>query len=151
AADALIDAQIAIYPVDARGLVPSSYFDASSSGRDNLGRSLSRPGRLGAAMSQESAQLQAVHGTMNDMAERTGGRAFYNRNDIDGAIRQSVRDGSTYYTLAYYPSNKKWNGKFRKIQIKVNRPGVKLRHRLGYYAVDPQAYAEQNKRQQSTL
>jgi VWFA-related protein len=151
AADALIDAQIAIYPVDARGLATSSLFDASNSGRDRFGRSMARPGRLANAISAESAQLQNAHNTMNDMAERTGGKAFYNRNDIDGAIRQSIRDGSTYYTLAYYPSNKNWNGKFRKIQVKVRQPGIKLRHRLGYYAVDPKTFAEQNKRQQATL
>jgi VWFA-related protein len=151
AADALIDAQIAVYPVDARGLEPYSVFDASNTGRDRFGRSLSRPGRLGNAISAESAQLQNAHNTMNEMADRTGGRAFYNRNDIDGAIRQSIHDGSTYYTLAYYPANKNWNGKFRKIQIKVRQPGIKLRHRLGYYALDPKAFAEQNKRQQATL
>ncbi len=150
AADALIDAQIAVYPVDARGLVPSSVFDASNTGRDKFGRSMTGP-RMGTAISNESAQLQAVHGTMQDMAERTGGKAFYNRNDIDQAIGKSIEDGSTYYTLAYYPENKDWNGKFRKIQVKVSRSGIKLRHRLGYYAVDPKAFAEQNKNQQATL
>ena len=152
AADSLIDAQIAIYPVDARGLEASSVFDASNSGRDQFGRSMARnPSRMGTAMSTESAQLQAVHGTMQEMAERTGGKAFYNRNDIDGAIRRSIDDGSTYYTLAYYPVNKDWNGKFRKIQVKVNRPGIKVRHRLGYYAVDPKVFVEQNKKQQASL
>src|SRR5262249_7256197 len=64
-ADALIDAQVAIYPVDARGLVTWSVFDASSSGRDRFGRSLgARPGRLGNAISAESAQLQHAHDTM---------------------------------------------------------------------------------------
>jgi len=126
AADSLIDAQIAMYPIDARGLVTSSVFDASNSGRDRFGRSYSRrPGRLAAAISNESAQLQSVHGTMQEMADRTGGRAFYNTNGIDQAIRKSIEDGSTYYTLAYYPENKNWNGKFRKIQVKVGRPGVK--------------------------
>lgn len=150
AADNLIDAQIAIYPVDARGLVPSSLFDASNTGRDKFGRSMTGP-RMGTALSNESAQLQSVHGTMNDMAERTGGKAFYNRNDIDKAIGKSIDDGSTYYTLAYYPENKDWNGKFRKIQVKVSHSGVKLRHRLGYYAVDPKVFAEQNKNQQGAL
>jgi VWFA-related protein len=151
-AETLIDAQVAIYPIDARGLVPPAMFDASNSGRDKFGRSMSvDPRRMQTALSNESAQLQAVHGTMQDMAERTGGKAFYNRNDIDGAIRRSIDDGSTYYTLAYYPTNKDWNGKFRKIHVNVNRPGVKLRHRLGYYAVDPKVFVEQNKRQQATL
>jgi VWFA-related protein len=150
AADSLIDAQIAMYPVDARGLVPSALFDASNSGRDKYGRSLSRPGRMTAALSNESTQLQSVHGTMQEMADRTGGKAFYNTNGIDSAIRKSIEDGSTYYTLAYYPENKNWNGKFRKIHIKVNRSGVKLRYRLGYYAVDPTVFAEKNQKQQDS-
>ena len=150
AADSLIDAQIAMYPIDARGLVPSALFDASNSGRDKYGRSLSRPGRMPAAISAESAQLQSVHGTMEEMADRTGGRAFYNTNGIDSAIRRSIEDGSTYYTLAYYPENKAWNGKFRKIHVKVNRSGVKLRYRLGYYAVDPTVFAEKNQKQQDS-
>jgi hypothetical protein len=149
AADSLIDAQIAMYPIDARGLVTSSVFDASNPGRDRFGRSYSRPGRLATAMSNESAQLQNVHGTMKEMADRTGGRAFYNTNGIDQAIRKSIEDGSTYYTLAYYPENKNWNGKFRKIEVKVDRPGVKLRHRMGYYAVNPAAFADKDQKQRA--
>jgi len=150
AADSLIDAQIAMYPIDARGLVPSSLFDASNPGRDRFGRSMSRPGRMATAISAESAQLQSVHGTMQEMADRTGGRAFYNTNGIDSAIRKSIEDGSTYYTLAYYPENKNWDGKFRKIHVKVNRSGVKLRYRMGYYAVDPTLFAEKNQKQQDS-
>lgn len=135
----MVDAQIAVYPIDARGLVGSSVFDASSSGNDKFGRSLGRGGRLPQAIAQESSQLQAVHATMQDLAQRTGGKAFYNRNDLDGAIRSSIEDGSTYYTLAYYPENKNWDGKFRKVHVKVARENVKLRYRLGYFAADPKA------------
>jgi VWFA-related protein len=152
AADAMLDAQIAIYPVDARGLPTPSFFQASNSGRDRMGRSISNnPQRLGTALSQDSAQLQAAHATMQEMADRTGGRAFYNRNDLDGAIKSGIEDGSTYYTLAYYPSNKNWTGKFRRIHVTVNQPGIKVRHRMGYYAVDPAVFVEQNKRQQASL
>jgi VWFA-related protein len=146
AADALIDAEIAIYPIDARGLVGSSYFSAASTGRDKFGRSLGRGGRMGTALSNESAALQAAHASMQDLADRTGGKAFYNRNDLDGAIRRSIDDGSTYYTLAYYPANRSWDGKFRKIHVTVNRLGIKLRHRLGYYAVDPKMVRENNEK-----
>ncbi len=148
-ADALIDAQIAMYPIDARGLVSPGFFDASNRGYDRYGRSMGRPGRAASAMAAESAMLENVHGTMQEMADRTGGRAFYNTNDIDGAVRKSIDDGSTYYTLAYYPENKNWNGKFRKIHVKVNGSGVKLRHRLGYYAVDPKIFASQSEKQQA--
>src|SRR4029077_17685062 len=72
AADALIDAQIAMYPIDARGLEPNTIFDASNSGRDSFGRSMSRPGRMTTAISNESAMLQNVHGAMQEMADRTG-------------------------------------------------------------------------------
>ncbi len=149
AAEAMIDAEIAIYPVDARGLVGSSLFNASSTGRDQFGRSLGRGGRMGTALGNESASLQAAHESMQDLADRTGGKAFYNRNDLDDAIRRSIDDGSTYYTLAYYPANKNWNGKFRKIHVKVDQPGTKLRYRLGYYAADPKAFAEKNEKMET--
>lgn len=105
-ADALMAAQVAVYPVDAGAL--------------------SRDTRLG-----------AQH-TMKDMAAWTGGEAFINRNDLAASVRTGMDDGSTYYTLEYYPENKKWDGQFRSIQVKTSRPGVKLRYRLGYYAVDPE-------------
>jgi len=94
--------------------------------------------------------LQNVQGAMQEMEDRTGGRAFYNTNGIDDAIRKSIDDGSTYYTLAYYPENKNWNGKFRKIQVKVSRSGVNVRHRLGYYAMNPTLFADKNQKQQAS-
>ena len=81
----------------------------------------------------------SAHTAMSSMAQRTGGKTFFNRNDIDTGVRTSLDDGSTYYTLEYYPSNKDWNSKFRRIKVKVNRPGVKLQYRDGYYANNPGA------------
>jgi hypothetical protein len=75
--------------------------------------------------------------TMQSMADRTGGKAFINQNDLKPSIRSSMDDGSTYYTLAYYPEDKNWDGKFRRIEIKTRQAGVNLRYRLGYYALDP--------------
>ncbi len=99
-------------------------------------------------MDRESDDRMASHGTMNDLADRTGGRAFYNRNDLDGAVRDSITDGSTYYTLGYYPENKDWNGGFRNIQVKLKRGGVKLRYRIGYFAVDTATFAKLNPKRQ---
>jgi VWFA-related protein len=145
-ADALMNAQVAVYPVDASGLVGSSFFSASNNGTDKFGRSVTRGGRMGQTLSNESAARFSNHGTMQDLAERTGGKAFYNRNDVDAAIGHSIDDGSTYYTLAYYPENKNWDGKFRKITIKVNHPGAKTRSRLGYFASDPRGSLDPKKR-----
>ncbi|HKT52247.1 MAG TPA: VWA domain-containing protein [Candidatus Angelobacter sp.] len=74
--------------------------------------------------------------TANDMAQRTGGRAFHNTNDLAGSMQAGINDGGTYYTLSYYPENKKWDGQFRLIQVKIRNPGTTLRYRLGYYAID---------------
>jgi hypothetical protein len=104
--DALMAAQVAVYPVDAGALSKDDH-------------------------------LSAQH-TMNEMAEGTGGKAFKNTNDLALSLKTSIEDGSTYYTLAYYPENKTWNGQFRSIQVQGARPGLILRYRLGYYAVDPE-------------
>jgi VWFA-related protein len=80
----------------------------------------------------------AAEHTMNDMAAATGGRAFHNTNDLVASIRTSIDDGATYYTLAYYPDNHKWEGQFRSIQVKAAREGINLRYRAGYYALDQQ-------------
>ena len=129
-AQVVTDSQVSIYPVDPRGLVGYSTFSAAN------GRAMSGP-QFSNALQAESRRLTATHDTMNLLAENTGGKAFYNRNDIDKAIYDSVTDGSTYYMVGYYPENKKWDGKFRKVQVKVSRPGVKLRYKLGYFAFDP--------------
>jgi VWFA-related protein len=101
------DADMAIYPVDARGLVaPTGGGDVVSTNFD----------------------------AMLAIAEVTGGHAFYNTNDITGAIRTAVDDSRISYLLGYYPTNDIWNGTFRGITLKVSRPGVHLRYRTGYYA-----------------
>src|SRR4029077_7105195 len=96
------------------------------------------------AISNASEAAINSHTTMNSVAEQTGGKAFYNTNDLTRAIRGSMEDGSTYYTLGYYPENKEWDGCFRRIFVKVNRPGVKLHYRQGFYAVEPKEYAKQD-------
>jgi VWFA-related protein len=141
----LSDSQVAIYPLDARGLAGSGIFNVANEINQN-GATLR--GSMGSQMDRESDDRMAAHGTMNDLAERTGGRAFYNRNDLDGAVRDSITDGSTYYTLGYYPENKDWNGGFRNIQVKLKRGGVKLRYRIGYFAVDTAAFAKLNPKRQ---
>ena len=146
----LSDSQVAIYPLDAQGLVAGSLFNVANSADqygNALGASTLRGGVAG-QMDVEADQRMAAHGTMNDLADRTGGRAFYNRNDLDGAVRDSITDGSTYYTLGYYPENKDWNGSFRNIQVKLRRGGVKLRYRIGYFAMEPAAFAKLNPKRQ---
>lgn len=114
-AEAMMSAQVAVYPVDAAGVGKNDH-------------------------------LASMH-TANDLAERTGGRAFHGTNNLAGSMQASIDDGSAYYTLAYYPENKKWDGQFRVIQVKTTRPQTTLRHRLGYYALDPEKKASDDVRQ----
>jgi hypothetical protein len=129
----LTTGQVAIYPVDVRGLVPNFLPDAASDVR--------RFGSFGGtsaagSISSRSIALGYSHTTMDHMAQETGGRAYYNRNDIDHGIATSVQDGSTYYSIGYYPEDKNWDGRYRKIEVKLARKGMQVHYRRGYYATD---------------
>jgi VWFA-related protein len=126
---------IAVYPVDARGLTGSALTDASFTGRGTGGRVLYGP-TMGDELYYRANVVRDSHAAMHEIADATGGRAYYNRNDIDRAVALATNDGAMYYNLAYYPENKKWNGKFRKIEVRLRRSGLRARHRQGYLAVE---------------
>ena len=126
--DLLSRARVAVYPVDARGVhLSASSFGASAG--DSFGGARQD---MGAGASKEADSL----GTLNSMAEQTGGQAFYNNNDLARAVREAVDDGSSYYTLAYSPSDHPDDGSYRPIHITVDRPGLTLEYRRGYYTDD---------------
>jgi len=104
-ASRLASAQVAVYPVDARGLSISTDIDAQE--------------------------------TMREMARETGGRAYVNQNEIKIGVERAFQDESAAYTIGYYPENKKYDGKYRSIKVKVKRDGVEVQNRRGYYAIDP--------------
>jgi VWFA-related protein len=129
AARALTEANLAVYPVDARGLIAVST-------TMNASQPSTRP-RRGVGPSHGPAPIPSheINDTMDVLADRTGGRAFYNSNDIFGAIRRAVDDSRVTYTLGYYPEGVPWDGKFHNIKVEVKRPGVEIRARKGYFAV----------------
>jgi hypothetical protein len=118
---AVNNANIAIYPVDARGLVVPPQFSAAASGPPITAPRL-KP-------------LVPYLDTMAELADRTGGRASYNNNDLKNAIRRAMDDSKVTYTLGYYPLSSDPDGKFRDIKVKVNRPGANVRSRKGYFAM----------------
>jgi VWFA-related protein len=109
AARALDNASVAVYPVDARGLVA--------------------PGAPGVI----DESIGATHSTMDELADYTGGRAFYNTNDLAVPMRRAADDSRADYTLGFYPHTR-WDGRYHNLKVKANRPGVHLGHRRGYYA-----------------
>jgi VWFA-related protein len=68
------------------------------------------------------------------LAPQTGGRIFREMNDLDAQIAASVEDGDSYYSLSYYPSNREWNGTFRRIRAVMRNPELTARTRNGYFA-----------------
>ena len=132
----LSEAQVAVYPVDSRGL-PGGLRQSSDSGE--LVPTIVAPEESGGAddpLINSTQVTDASHMAMEQMARGTGGKAFYNANDLDRAVASSIADGSSYYALGYYPENKKWDGKYRKISVKIRRKGLMTRYRKGYYAFD---------------
>ncbi|MEO7142877.1 MAG: VWA domain-containing protein [Bryobacteraceae bacterium] len=127
AARAMNDANVAIYPVDARGLVgmPSMGADA----RLNP----ARPGRNGQPPKQQSFTPTGLD-TMEELALRTGGRPFYNTNDIQNAIRAALDDAEVTYTLGFYPDPDTLDNKFHEVKVQVKRKGLNVRYRKGYFA-----------------
>jgi VWFA-related protein len=75
--------------------------------------------------------------TMQELAEKTGGKAFYNSNDLASMVRSALEDSRTVYVLMYAPSDIRDDGKYHSLRVRTNRRGVRLRYRPGYYADAP--------------
>ena len=128
--------QVAVYPIDARGLMSAPMLDASNSGS----KYARNPGAYGKDETKFFQQTADEHGTMLQMARDTGGKAFVNTNGLKEAVEKAVDAGSNYYTLVYSPTNKDWKGDYRKIEVKLAQQGYALSYRRGYYADDPNAH-----------
>ena len=72
--------------------------------------------------------------TMIQIAERTGGKAYFNRNDTDGALEQGIAASRVIYTLRFALPDSERDKKFHTLKVKVNRPHVEVYARQGYYA-----------------
>lgn len=142
AINAAVLAHVAIYPVDTRGLqavVPGG--DATqASGR---GQSLFS----GRGVSRQFARLAASQDTLTSLAADTGGRAFTDTNDFGEAFTRVVRDMSAYYLLGYSSTNTVKDGRFRRIQVRVNRDGYRVEARAGYFAARDFAHTNRGDRE----
>jgi VWFA-related protein len=128
AINAAVRANLSIYSLDARGLQTVSLGDASTG-------SLRGTGAYNGAAIQNSFNANfASQETLTTLSVDTGGKAFLDNNDFSPAFAQIQRDTSAYYVVGFHSSNQARDGRYRKLTVKVNRPGVKLEYRPGYYA-----------------
>ncbi|MCC7044750.1 MAG: VWA domain-containing protein [Acidobacteria bacterium] len=88
-----------------------------------------------------SAPLGGAVDTLRTLAENTDGFAVVGTNDLTGAVRRIETDLSAFYLLGYYSSNPNNNGRFRRIEVKVSAPGVRVSARRGYFAMTPEMAA----------
>jgi VWFA-related protein len=127
--------QVAVYPIDVRGITSSPTLDASST--RNYGGTYG-PARLARDNAKFLDQNGSEHATLDVLAADTGGRAFFNTNGLTEAVTKAVEEGSNFYTLSYTPTNQERDGKERKIKVQLTRPGTNLSYRAGYYADAPE-------------
>jgi VWFA-related protein len=129
AARALNQANLAIYPIDARGLmtsIPNPNFNPAAVAK---GQGPATPEFTKGGPDRKEFD------TMNVLADRTGGRAFYNQNELHVAVREAIDESRVTYELGYYPTHNTWDGKFHEITVRVKRSHVNVRNRRGYFAV----------------
>jgi len=140
-------ARVAVYPVDARGLMNLPSAQASYTPSTNIMPS-SGAGRKGGAsvvnnpsVSKDNMkfmqQLAAEHASMQQVAEDTGGEAFLNTNGMKEAVASAVDNGANYYTISYVPPPLRQNGEFHKVQVRGDTGGWQLAYRRGYYEDAP--------------
>lgn len=122
-------ANIAAYPIDARGLLPRAPQENITGVIDADDYAL---GKLGppSAMSPQPVGIKA----MEEMADDTGGEAFVNSNDLATAIRKIVEDSEITYTLGFYIESSSLDDKFHELKVQVKRPGLNLHYPKGYFA-----------------
>ena len=117
----LTDAQIALYPIDARGLAGFPVADASI-------------GNPGPKFSENAIvnQMDTIM-TFRTFASMTGGRAYVNYNDLDTGFREAVSDSSQYYMLGYYLDRSSKKEGWRRLAVKVKQEHVQVRARSGLF------------------
>jgi VWFA-related protein len=134
ARDAIAAAQranVSIYAVDPRGL---------ASGGDDILASTSSLGDPQVAEVGPGAfgrELLLSQESLIALADETGGTAAVRSNDIAGALARIARETSTYYLIGYHSDSSRSPGRFRKIEVRVTRPGLKVRARKGYMPLNP--------------
>ena len=114
---------VSIYAIDPRGLITGA--------EDLIQTSSTFPG---AGLRNMQEELRLSQDSLRVLAANTGGFAAVNRNDLDGAFDRIVRENSSYYVLGFYSDNARRSGRYRKLEVRVKRPGLRVvRSRNGYY------------------
>src|SRR5271156_464425 len=127
----LQSSNIVVYPIDVGGVVDNGLYTGARTGSGTAANEVQTVTQGLGSFALTNGQIQ---GAMETMASITGGRAYFNTNDISGSIVEAFNDGSNYYSLSYKPTKEHWDGKFRRIEVRVDERDLRLYYRQGYYA-----------------
>jgi VWFA-related protein len=137
AIQSLNDAQVALYSVDASGLGGSKRSSPSS---DRV-----LPGSLNPLNTLDTVRT-STQTSMNMLADQTGGRAFYNTNNLEAAFRSVAEDSGSYYLLTYYLVSGHAKPGWRSLKVSLDRHGVNVRYRTGFYVPEGNDDLDANRR-----
>lgn len=127
-AAALSEAKVVVYPINPAGVRTPALYEAANRPSDTSGQGTAD------ALGRETILRAGEQDTMQVLAEGTGGKVCTGDNDLGDCVRKAVDDSGTFYEIAYYPDSQNWNGEYRKITLKSQRPGLHLAYRQGYFA-----------------
>jgi VWFA-related protein len=133
---ALAAAQISVYPVDIRGLVNTSPMGDPSRSSVRTGPALTRQ------ISNRAWLQQSSIDTLNEFADMTGGKAFYNTNDLASSFRRAADDASSYYLAGYYLDTRNNRAGWRPLKVKVDRKDTEIRARKGFFVTNATIHLE---------
>lgn len=150
-------ANVQVYAVDASGLTTAGRQDAARSELEQAMQSAGEemdtnvaphdreqknaitPERVKALERGEESIHANVQNSLAELAESTGGVLIANTNDVRGLLRRAAADINTHYEITYVPRMLRYDGRFRKIEVQVTKPGVRVRARDGYFALPPES------------
>jgi VWFA-related protein len=131
---------VIVYAIDPRGL---------TTGSEELVAVSSTLPDAGLGPQSVMGEQRRSQDSLRVLADATGGFAAVNRNDMDSAFERIVAENSSYYLLGYYPDNDRRNGRYRKVQVRIRRPGLQVRARTGYF--EPRGRPRTDTRSDSSL
>jgi len=123
---ALLQAQVSVYPVDVRGLVNYTPLADASRSRAPTSRTF---------INRSWLQVSTTD-TLNQFAEMTGGKAFYNTNDLATSFKRAADDASSYYLVGYYLDTHNNRAGWRSLKVKVDKKDTEVRARKGFFVTN---------------
>src|SRR5205823_1077993 len=129
--DDLAAARVSIYPIDTGGVsAPNS--DIGGAGQDTAGSLVPGTTMPGQNAASSSTDPYFAFTSSENWANVTGGKAMHN-NDLNGALADDIKNGSSYYTVAYTPTDSKEIGRERKIAVRLKAGNYKIAYRRNYF------------------